>query len=165
MGTISETMLISKELGEKVGCKSAKVQRCFSPVARNSSSSSTASSKWAGAKLFWIQTQNSLIWRDFRFAKPKLFFKNIGCYRATSTYIHIRVPFNLMQLFDTKNSLLQPTTNYWKTMRSCSNPLKALQLMSAGCPLQPVWKTSVTSSKLFNNQQSFQCQGNQNDLL
>jgi hypothetical protein len=32
--------------------------------------------------------------QNFNFAKPKLFFKNIGRYAATSTYIHVRIPFN-----------------------------------------------------------------------
>jgi hypothetical protein len=27
------------------------------------------------------------------FAKPKLFFKNIGCYVATTKYIHVCIPF------------------------------------------------------------------------
>jgi hypothetical protein len=35
-------------------------------------------------------------------AKPKLFFKNIGCYAATLTYIHVRIPFNFSQVLDTK---------------------------------------------------------------
>jgi hypothetical protein len=32
--------------------------------------------------------------QNFNFAKPKLFFKNIGRYAATSTYIHVWIPFN-----------------------------------------------------------------------
>jgi hypothetical protein len=35
------------------------------------------------------------------FAKPKLFFKNIGHYVATSTYIHVQIPFNFSQILDT----------------------------------------------------------------
>jgi hypothetical protein len=40
--------------------------------------------------------------QNFDFAKPKLFFKNIGRYAATSTYIHVRIPFNFMTVFNTK---------------------------------------------------------------
>jgi hypothetical protein len=40
--------------------------------------------------------------QNFDFAKPKLFFKNIGLDAATSTYIHIRIPFNFTTIFNTK---------------------------------------------------------------
>jgi hypothetical protein len=40
-------------------------------------------------------------------AKPKLFFKNIGRYAATSTYIHVRIPFNFSQILDTRSTIEQ----------------------------------------------------------
>ena len=40
--------------------------------------------------------------KSLDFAKPKLFFKNIGRYAATSTYIHVRIPFNFSKILDTK---------------------------------------------------------------
>jgi hypothetical protein len=43
--------------------------------------------------------------KSLDFAKPKLFFKNIGRYSATSTYIHVRIPFNFTQILDTKNTI------------------------------------------------------------
>ncbi len=46
-----------------------------------------------------INTQN------FDFAKPKLFFKNIGKYAATSKYIHVRIPFNFTTVFNTKQAI------------------------------------------------------------
>jgi hypothetical protein len=45
--------------------------------------------------------------KNLNFAKPKLFFKNIGCYAATSTYIHVRIPFNFSQILDTRSSIEQ----------------------------------------------------------
>ena len=39
--------------------------------------------------------------------KPKLFFKNIGRYAATSTYIHVRIPFNFSQILDTRSTIEQ----------------------------------------------------------
>jgi hypothetical protein len=45
--------------------------------------------------------------KSLDFAKPKLFFKNIGQYVATSTYIHVRIPFNFSQILDTKNNIKQ----------------------------------------------------------
>jgi hypothetical protein len=43
--------------------------------------------------------------QNFDFAKPKLFFKNIGRYAATSTYIHVRIPFNFTTVFNTKEAI------------------------------------------------------------
>jgi hypothetical protein len=45
--------------------------------------------------------------KSLNFAKPKMFFKNIGHYAATSTYIHVRIPFNFTQILDTKNTIKQ----------------------------------------------------------
>jgi hypothetical protein len=45
--------------------------------------------------------------KSLDFAKPKLFFKNIGRYAATSTYIYVRIPFNFSQILDTKNTIEQ----------------------------------------------------------
>ncbi len=43
--------------------------------------------------------------QNFNFAKPKLFFKNTGKYAATSTYIHVRIPFNFTTVFNTKQAI------------------------------------------------------------
>jgi hypothetical protein len=43
--------------------------------------------------------------QNFNFAKPKLFFKHIGKYAATSTYIHVRIPFNFTTVFNTKQAI------------------------------------------------------------
>ncbi len=45
--------------------------------------------------------------KNLDFAKPKLFFKKMGKYAATSTYIHVRIPFNFAQILDTKNTIEQ----------------------------------------------------------
>jgi hypothetical protein len=45
--------------------------------------------------------------KSLDFAKPKLFFKNIGRYAATSTYIHVRIPFNFSKILDTKITIEQ----------------------------------------------------------
>jgi hypothetical protein len=45
--------------------------------------------------------------KSLDFAKPKLFFKNIGRYAATSTYIHVRIPFNFSQILGTKITIEQ----------------------------------------------------------
>ena len=45
--------------------------------------------------------------KSLNFTKPKLFFKNIGRYAATSTYIHVRIPFNFSQILDTKTTIEQ----------------------------------------------------------
>jgi hypothetical protein len=51
--------------------------------------------------------------QNFNFAKPKLFFKNIGCYAATSTYIHIRITFNFTTVFNTKQAIAQVYEKVW----------------------------------------------------
>ena len=43
--------------------------------------------------------------QNLDFAKPKLFFKNISKYAATSTYIHVRIPFNFTTVFNTKQAI------------------------------------------------------------
>jgi hypothetical protein len=43
--------------------------------------------------------------QNFNFAKPKLFFKIIRKYAATSTYIHVRIPFNFTTIFNTKQAI------------------------------------------------------------
>jgi hypothetical protein len=48
--------------------------------------------------------------QNFDFAKPKLFFKNIGKYAATSTYIHVRIPFNFTTVFNTKQAIAWTNT-------------------------------------------------------
>jgi hypothetical protein len=45
--------------------------------------------------------------QNFDFAKPKLFFKNIGHYAATSTYIHVRIPFHFTMVFNTKEEIAE----------------------------------------------------------
>jgi hypothetical protein len=45
--------------------------------------------------------------QNFDFAKPKLFFKNISCYAATSTNIHLRIPFNFTTVFNTKQAIAE----------------------------------------------------------
>ncbi len=47
------------------------------------------------------------------FEKPKLFFKNIGKYVATSAHIHIRIPFNITQILHTKTTIEE---NYVKLL-------------------------------------------------
>jgi hypothetical protein len=51
--------------------------------------------------------------QNFDFAKPKLFFKNIGRYVATSTYIHVRIPFNFTTIFNTKQAIAQVYEQVW----------------------------------------------------
>ena len=45
--------------------------------------------------------------KSLDFATPKLFFKNIGRYAATLTYIHIRIPSNFSQILDTRSTIEQ----------------------------------------------------------
>ncbi len=61
--------------------------------------------------------------KSLDFAKPKLFFKNIGCYTATSTYIHVRIPFNFSQILDTKSTIEQ---HYQVLLNKHEDPFKTI---------------------------------------
>jgi hypothetical protein len=61
--------------------------------------------------------------KSLYFAKPKLFFKNIGCYAATSTYIHIPIPFNFSQILDTKSTIEQ---HYEVLLNKHEDPFKTI---------------------------------------
>jgi hypothetical protein len=56
-------------------------------------------------------------------AKPKRFFKNIGRYAATSTCIHIQIPFNFTQILDTKNTIEE---NYAMLLDKHVEPFKSI---------------------------------------
>jgi hypothetical protein len=59
--------------------------------------------------------------QNFNFAKPKLFFKNIGHYAATSTYIHVWIPFNF-----TKNTKDAVAEVYDKLLDQHDEPFKLI---------------------------------------
>jgi hypothetical protein len=64
-----------------------------------------------------INTQN------FDFTKPKLFFKNIGKYAATSTYNHVRIPFNFTTNFNTKQGI---AGGYDQLLEKHEEPFKSI---------------------------------------
>jgi hypothetical protein len=61
--------------------------------------------------------------QNFDFAKPKLVFKNISRYVATSTYIHVRIPFNFTTVFNTKEAI---TKVYDKLLVQHEEPFKSI---------------------------------------
>jgi hypothetical protein len=61
--------------------------------------------------------------QNFDFDKPKLFFKNIGHYAATSTYIHVRIPFNFTTVFNTKQAI---TGVYDQLLEKHKEPFKSI---------------------------------------
>jgi hypothetical protein len=61
--------------------------------------------------------------KSLDFAKPKLFFKNIGRYAATSTNIHVRIPFNFAQILDTKSTIEQ---HYEVLLNKHEDPFKTI---------------------------------------
>jgi hypothetical protein len=60
---------------------------------------------------------------NFDFAKPKLFFKNIGRYTDISTYIHVRIPFNFTTIFNTKQAISEV---YDKLLDQHEEPFKSI---------------------------------------
>jgi hypothetical protein len=87
--------------------------------------------------------------KSFDFAKPKLFFKNIRRYGATSTYIHVRIPFNFSQTLDTKNTIKQ---YYMTLLDKCEEPFETIaKTTTSVCSRsQPPLMISKTSLKLFH---------------
>jgi len=61
--------------------------------------------------------------QNFDFAKPKLVFKNISRYVATSTYIHVRIPFNFTTVFNTKEAIAKV---YDKLLEQHEEPFKSI---------------------------------------
>jgi hypothetical protein len=61
--------------------------------------------------------------KSLDFAKPKISFKNIGRYAATSTYIHVRIPFNFSQILDTKTTIGQ---QYQVLLEKHEDPFKTI---------------------------------------
>jgi len=87
--------------------------------------------------------------KSLDFAKPKLFFKNIGRYGATSTYIHVRIPFNFSQILDTKNTIEQ---HYVTLLDKHEEPYETIaKTTTSVCSRsQPPLMISKTSLKLFH---------------
>jgi hypothetical protein len=70
--------------------------------------------------------------QNFNFAKPKLFFKNIGKYATTSTYIHVRIPFNFTTVFNTKQAIRNDIYTNAQTLRhNINNVCKLIKLKQA----------------------------------
>jgi hypothetical protein len=61
--------------------------------------------------------------QNFDFARPKLFFKNISKYAATSTYIHVCIPFNFTTVFNTKQAI---TGVYNQLLEQHGEPFKLI---------------------------------------
>jgi hypothetical protein len=70
--------------------------------------------------------------QNLNFSKPKLFFKNIGKYATTSTYIHIRIPFNFTTVFNTKQAIRNDIyTNAQTLKHNINNVCKLIKLKQA----------------------------------
>ncbi len=85
--------------------------------------------------------------KSLDFVKPKLFFKNIGRYAATSTYIHVQIPFNFSQILDTKSTIEQ---HYEVLLNKHEDPFKTIAKTTTDMSLSPFrlpLRTSKTSSK------------------
>ncbi len=61
--------------------------------------------------------------QSFDFAKPKLFFKNIGQYAANCKYIHVWILFNFTTVFNTKTLIAGV---YAKLLDQNEEPSKAI---------------------------------------
>jgi len=92
--------------------------------------------------------------KSLDFTKPKLFFKNIGRYVATSTYIHVRIPFNFSQILDTKSTIKQ---HYNVLLDKHEEPFKTIAKTTMDVSLI----TISTSIEDFHKRQKSICQDGQ----
>jgi hypothetical protein len=93
--------------------------------------------------------------KSLNFAKPKLFFKNIGQYPATSTYIHIQIPFNFTQILDTKNTieqhyelLLDKHEEPFKTIAKATTDVSLLTILASIEDFQDVIKALPQTTEI-----------------
>jgi hypothetical protein len=61
--------------------------------------------------------------RALTLQKPNVYYKNIGSYAATPTYIHIRIPFNFSKVFVTKNVI---AATYNQFLEKHEEPFKSI---------------------------------------
>jgi len=77
---------------------------------------------------------------SLNFVKPKLFFKNIGRYAATSTYIHVWIPFNFSQILDRqqtiKNTYSKPLAKHEEQFRSIAKSTTDVSLMTIAASIK-----------------------------
>jgi len=77
---------------------------------------------------------------SLNFAKPKLFFKNIGRYAATSTYIHVWIPFNFSQILDRqqtiKNTYSKLLAKHKEQFRSIAKSTTDVSLMTIAASIK-----------------------------
>jgi hypothetical protein len=93
--------------------------------------------------------------KSLGFAKPKLFFKNIGCYAATSTYIHVWILFNFTQILDTKNTieqhsdlLLDKHKEPFKTIAKTTTDISLLTISASIVDFQDIIKALPQSTEI-----------------
>jgi hypothetical protein len=56
--------------------------------------------------------------RSLDFMEPKLYFKNIGCYAATSTHIHVGIPLNFSQILYMQQTIKSTYTQLLAKLRN-----------------------------------------------
>jgi hypothetical protein len=93
--------------------------------------------------------------KSFNFMKPKLFFKNIRRYVATSTYIHVQIPFNFTQILNTKNiieqhyeMLLDKHVEPFKTIAKTTTDVSLLTISASIEDFQDVIKTLPQTTEI-----------------
>ncbi len=93
--------------------------------------------------------------KSLDFAKPKLFFKNIGRYAATSTNIHVRIPFNFSQILDTRstieqhyNVLLNKHEEPFKTIAKTTTDISLITISASIEDFQEVIKALPQTTKI-----------------
>jgi hypothetical protein len=99
--------------------------------------------------------------RAWTLPNQNYFFKNIGRNTATSTYIHIRIPFNFTQILHTKNTieqhyaLLNKREEPFKTIAKTSNDSSLLTISASIEDFQDVIKDLLQMTKISSRPKRF----------
>jgi hypothetical protein len=86
--------------------------------------------------------------KSLNFAKPKLFFKNIGLYAATSTYIHVRIPFNFSQIEQQYQVLLDKHEDPFKTIAKTTTDVSLLTISASIEDFQDIIKALPQTTEI-----------------
>jgi hypothetical protein len=96
--------------------------------------------------------------KSLDFAKPKLFIKNIGRYAATSTYIHVRIPFNFSQILDKRSTIEQ---HYQVLLNKHEEPFKKIAKTTTDVSVITILGSIEDFQDIIKRQKST-CLANQN---
>jgi hypothetical protein len=118
--TFSEKMRFSQKLSQKVSCQSVQSHGVVSTRVPKLFHVINSPFKMSRGQTVLDPNPELINARSLNFMKSKLFFRNIGCYAATSTYIHVGIPLNFSQILNTQQRVKSTYTQLLSKLRNHS---------------------------------------------